>query len=408
MITKLTKDLGLVSAETEKSYKQMLKLQDAIDGDTVQGLGKIDPNGDVHTQLIGKAQELASRYANVTLEAGKFDKTTNTLNASLVHTNGTVDQFKISMNGLSGECTAQQVGATKLTNTWDTFKSTISKAGRQLMTAFAGANVFYKAISEVRKGIGYVKEIDLALTELKKVTDETEESYAKFLDTAAGTAGKIGSTLSDFTEASANFARLGYTMEESAKMAETAIVYKNVADGLDTVDEATDSIISTMKAFGIESSNTMGIIDRFNEVGNNFAITSAGIGEALQRSASALYEGGNTIDESIALVTAANSVIQNPEQVGTALKTLTLRLRAAKVELEEAGLETENMAESTSTLQAKLKALTHGKVDIMLDADTFKNTTQILREVSQAWEDMTDIERASALELMGGRFCHNV
>ena len=60
-----------------------------------------------------------------------------------------------------------------------------------------------------------------------------------------------------------------------------------------------------MKAFGIESSDTMGIIDRFNEVGNNFAITSAGIGEALQRSASALYEAGNTIDESIGLVTAA-------------------------------------------------------------------------------------------------------
>ena len=141
---------------------------------------------------------------------------------------------------------------------------------------------------------------------------------------------------------------------------------------------------------------------------NSFAITSAGIGDALQRSASALYSAGNSIDESVALVTAANSVIQNPEQVGTALKTLALRLRGAKVELEEAGLETDNMAESTSTLQAKLLALTHGKVDIMLDEDTFKNTTQILREMSEAWEDMTDIERAAALELMGGRFCHNV
>ena len=191
-------------------------------------------------------------------------------------------------------------------------------------------------------------------------------------------------------------------MEESANMAKTAIVYKNVADGLDTVEESTDSIISTMKAFGIESNDTMGIVDRFNEVGNNFAITSAGIGEALQRSASALYAAGNTIDESIALVTASNSVIQNPEQVGTALKTLALRLRGAKVELQEAGLDADNMAESTSTLQEKLQALTHGKVDIMLDADTFKNTTQILREMSTAWEDMTDIEQASALELMGG------
>ena len=80
--------------------------------------------------------------------------------------------------------------------------------------------------------------------------------------------------------------------------------------------------------------------------------------------------------------------------------------------MEEAGLETDNMAESTATLQAKLKALTHGKVDIMEDADTFKSTTQILREMADAWEHMTDIERASALELMGGKrqakYCPNV
>lgn len=128
----------------------------------------------------------------------------------------------------------------------------------------------------------------------------------------------------------------------------------------------------------------------------------------MQRSASALYESGNTIDESIALITAANSVIQNPEQVGTALKTLALRLRGAKVELEEAGEDVEGMAESTSQLQAKLLALTHGKVDIMLDENTFKNTTQILREMAGAWEEMTDIERSAALELMGGKRQANI
>ena len=53
----------------------------------------------------------------------------------------------------------------------------------------------------------------------------------------------------------------------------------------------------------------------------------------------------------------------------TALKTLSLRLRGAKVELQEAGEDVDGMAESTSQLQAKLKALTHGKVDIMLDED---------------------------------------
>ena len=71
--------------------------------------------------------------------------------------------------------------------------------------------------------------------------------------------------------------------------------------------------------------------------------------------------------------------------------------------VEEAGLETDGMAETTSQLQAKLKALTDGKVDIMVDANNFKNTTQILREMAAEWENLTDVEQAAALELLGGK-----
>ena len=408
VIADLTKRSKIAAAEVEKLYKQMVQMDSAIENGQSTGIGKGDPVGDIYGQLANEARSFADNQGNATLQIGRFDKATNTLYGSIIHTSGAVEEYKFQMNGLNGQMIAQEVGIGKLENSWDKFKSTISSAGKHLATALVGSNIFFKAISEIRKGVSYVKEIDLALTELKKVTDEAEESYRKFLKTAASTAGEIGSTVSDFTRATANFARLGYTMSESADMAKTAIVYRNVADGLDNVEEATDSIISTMKAFGIESNNTMGIVDRFNEVGNNFSITSAGIGDALQRSASALYAAGNTIDESIALVTAANSVIQNPEQVGTALKTLSLRIRGVKTELAEAGLETEGMAETTAQLQAKLKALTHGKVDIMLNADTFKNTTQILREMSAAWEEMTDIERAAALELIGGKRQANI
>lgn len=270
-IADLTRRSKLASAEVEKLYKQLVQMDDAIASGQARNRGTGDPTGDVYGQLVKEAHKLAEAQPNATLEIGRFDAATNTLNVSLVHANGTIENFQMKMNALSGQMIAQQAGVGKLTTSWDKFKETIGQAGKHLMTAVAGANVFYKALAEVRKGIGYVKEIDLALTELKKVTDETEESYAKFLKTASKTAGAIGSTVSDFTEASANFARLGYSMEESANMAKTAIVYKNVADGLDTVEAATDSIISTMKAFGIESENTMQIVDLFNEVGKYIA-----------------------------------------------------------------------------------------------------------------------------------------
>lgn len=37
--------------------------------------------------------------------------------------------------------------------------------------------------------------------------------------------------------------------------------------GIDTVDQATESIISTIKAFRIETSDAMSVVDMFNEVG---------------------------------------------------------------------------------------------------------------------------------------------
>lgn len=43
-------------------------------------------------------------------------------------------------------------------------------------------------------------------------------------------------------------------------------MYKNVGDGIDDVAQASESIISTMKAFNIEAADSMGIVDKFNEI----------------------------------------------------------------------------------------------------------------------------------------------
>lgn len=251
-----------------------------------------------------------------------------------------------------------------------------------------------------------VKELDAAMTELRKVTDLSERSYREYLVTAQGLSEAIGATLADTVNATADFARLGYNLADSTALAEAALVYKNVGDGIEDIGTASESLISTIKAFekfGESANNAMSIIDRFNEVGNNFAISSEGIGSALQRSASSLAAAGNTLNQSIALVTGMNAVVQDPEKVGTALKTISMYLRAAKTEAEEAGESTEGMANSVSELRSELLTLTKGKVDIMLDDKTFKSTYEIMKDLSKAWNDLADIDQANILELIGGK-----
>ncbi len=266
-------------------------------------------------------------------------------------------------------------------------------------------------IAGITRGVtglyGAVVDLDSAMTELKKVTDETDAAYNRFLTDAAEKAVKIGTTYSDYVNSTASFARLGYTIGDAAKLAEVANIYAVVGDEISGVDEATTSIISTMKAFGIEAENAMTIVDKFNEVGNNFAISSGGIGDAMQRSAAALAAANNTIDQSIALIVAANNVVQDPETVGTMWKTVSMRIRGAKTELEEAGLETEYMAESVATLRKQIKGLTNvngtGGFDIMLDENTFKSTYDIILGISKVWKNMSDIDQSALLELLAGK-----
>lgn len=266
----------------------------------------------------------------------------------------------------------------------------------------------YKSIQAIQKMIDCVVKIDTAMTELKKVTDVTESTYDRFLNNAMGRARELGAAVSDVVTASADFARLGFSIDDASKLADTAILYKNVADGIDDISVASKSITSTMQAFGINVNDAVSIVDKFNEVSNNYAISSAGLGEALQRSAAALNAGGNTLDQSIAMITAANRVIQAPETVGTTMKTVSMYLRSAKTELEAAGESTDGMVESTSKLRKEILQLTGNKVDIQIDDGQFKSTYDILKELSQVWDELTDITQANILEKIGGKRNANV
>lgn len=281
----------------------------------------------------------------------------------------------------------------------------LKTAFKNFASFFSASRLMYQAFSELKQMISNVKDLDAAMINLKKVTDETDASYDRFLTNAKAKAIELGTTVKDLVDATTNFSRLGFSLSESEELGQLATIYANVGD-LNSIDDATNSMISTMKGFGIEAENAVYILDRFNEVGNNFAISSGDIGEALQRSASSMAAANNTIDETIALITAANTVVQDATSVGTAFKTISMRIRGATTELEAAGLDMDGMAESTATLRKEIMALSG--VDIMINDDTFKSTYQILEELANKWEELTDIQQASITELIAGKRQGNI
>lgn len=153
---------------------------------------------------------------------------------------------------------------------------TTETLGEKIQKAYQKFGGWAIITSTMMKAVQYIKEmyqnvilLDTAMTELKKVTDETQAGYDAFMNRAKNTAKEIGASLSDVITATADFSRLGYSMSEAEELSKAALVYKQVGDGINDVTEASETLITTMKAFEDQvgdAGSAMSIVDKLNEV----------------------------------------------------------------------------------------------------------------------------------------------
>ena len=133
------------------------------------------------------------------------------------------------------------------------------------------------------------------MTEVRKVSEGTEAQYKSFQQTVSSTAQDIASTNKELINSSADFSRLGYSLEQAESLAKNTTLFVNVGDGID-ITAATEDMITAMKAFDIKAEDSIKIVDNYNQIGNKFALSATDIGEAMKRSASALETGNSCLE----------------------------------------------------------------------------------------------------------------
>ena len=342
-----------------------------------------------------RATKLEDSIANKSKYSWLIDSL-NGIKASAAGCEGDVTDLSARLSNLEVE--ASRCGAT--TETLGQKLSRLFKEHFQTAIAMAGVAMVKQGLREVYNN---VVDIDTSMTNLKKVTNETESVYSSFLSSASSQARELGASISDVIDSTAEWSRLGYTLDESQELAKWSTVLSNIGDGIDSASDAASYLVSILKGFRMEADEVEHVVNVLNSVGNNEPISESGIAEALVRSASALSAAGNSFEESVSLISAANSVLQDPDTVGTTLKTISMYLRASKTDAEAFGVSVDDMASSVSELRSELKSLTG--VDIMKDAagTEFKSTYQILKEISAVWDKLTDVSKANVTEMLGGK-----
>ena len=314
-----------------------------------------------------------------------------------------VDKINRSFRTMSSE--AQAAGVNGL-SFFDKIKEDALK-----FTSWMSLTTVISGISrEAVKFYNNVVDIDTAMTELRKVTDNTNQQYAEFFDNIGQKAKDLKIDLSDLISQTAEWGKRGYSLDEAETLATNSGIYSVVGE----VDNATavQDLTTVMKSYNMTVDESINIVDKFNAISNKYAVSASDIGDMLSRSVSSLSVAGNTLDQAIAMGTAITEITGDAAEAGNSLKVLSMRLRGAKTELEDAGESTEGMAVSTSKLREDIKALTNvngtGGFDIMKDSQNFKSTYEIMKGIANVWNDLTDTSKAAIIEKIAGRVYLNV
>lgn len=430
----LTKYAGVDSSEykaLESSYTKLISLQKELKtGVSDDGLGKTLSNKEMvskYEQFYDVLAKCKNEMKLLSNETTSLTKPFNQLDATIAG-NKTLTWLKNNSKAAKdyGEVLTtlaeKQKNATnadelkeytKQVNKIKTEAAAAGKTGNSAWSEFkrAGSQIFQFAtiygtlqrIPQVLKQMtNAVIEIDTAMTNLKKVTDETDARYSEFLTNASQNAKSLGRDVSSYITQTSEWAKLGYSMNSSSELAKVSSIYANVGE----VDDKTavSDLVTVMKAYNMQDSQAMDIADMLNELGNNYATSAGDLGAGLTKMASTMSMSNVSLEKSLAILTGGTEITQNAEELGNAIKVSVLRMRGQKGALEDIGENADDI-ESVSKMQTQILNMTKGAVNIMDSADPtkFRDYYDVMADIAEVLPKLSETDQANLIETLFGK-----
>lgn len=387
------------SAKIAKYNEMVLSLQNLQKQYQITAQEQKNLNAD--TQAMQEASILTNRIVTWMGEnrtaAAQYDSELKKIIASLQNVSNKTDLSKLEQQFRRIQTQTQATDATSRG-----FFGNLKQQLKDSLATMIKYQLAYKIINEtvqaIKNMINAVCELDADLTEFNKVADLSASQLEKFADKAYEAADKIGRTGQDMIEAATEFKRAGKDLETSLEMGNAALVMTNVADGIDQTSDAAGTLISVLNGFNMADSDVMSVVDKMNSVSNQSPVGFDNLADGLERVSGTMSQAGNSLDETIGMLTGGFTQLRNMEKVSSGLITISQRLRA----VDEEGAEIDG-------LSAELQSA-FGTIGVTIqDANgELRSTYDILSDYAKVFPTLTSEQRQYFGELAAGKRQVNV
>lgn len=284
---------------------------------------------------------------------------------------------------------------------WDAIKEKAWYGAASAIGTYFGVNDIFRY---GQQAVSTIVELDTALVDLKKTTSMSSSELENFYYDSNNVAKQMGVTTKEIIDQASAWSRLGYSSQEAATtMAKLSSKFASISPGMST-DEAQEGLVSIMKAFDIDPNDVeTEIMDKVNILGNKFAEENQDVVEGLKRSSAAMAAMGQTFTDTAALFTGGMEILQDAESMGTALRTLSMRVRGYDEETEELSDDLVNVTGEVADLTKTAKDAQG--VSLFTDAtqEHYKSMVEYLGEISDRWDQISEKNQTELLQKLFGK-----
>lgn len=254
-------------------------------------------------------------------------------------------------------------------------------AGKVATWLVATTGIFM-AIRLVKSLVAEMKELQDAQVRLQKILQDADGSMKEQTRTAMDFARAMntlaGALYIDTIDALTSAKKAGFDFADSMKIAQSALLAINISIIKDT-SEATKYLIATIRQFNLNASDSLGILNQWNELAKRTGALLPGIAEGVVRSGKAWKSVGGTLNQLNAVVaTTIEQTGESGEKIGTMLKTMAARYADVN---------------RSKSLNNEL-----GKIGIKIlkeDGRMFNSIFKVLGKLAGKWGELDDVQKAS-------------
>ena len=368
-------------AQLDFNIQQAINSLDKID----QKLKTISESSEAYAKKIGQNIGVALNN-NVTIDTQKIQKNRNKIlqNDKIFIRNSELENQrhnnKIQEQNHKSMLKQEEYNNRMLKST----KTMYDKIGE-----YAKTYVIYQGFNQLKQGITAtieeMVEVEYQMVQIDRVLNDSSLNIDLYRDKLIQLAYDYGNSFKNVADITLRLAQAGYDAEESLALTEKTLLALNTAELNAT--QATEDMVAVMAQWGLmtgtanEQAETYGnIIDKINKVADNFPTTSEDILEALKKTSSAFNIAGASIDETIAMIVAAETASQRGgKTIGTALSNIIQQLRT----------------------EGRLSLAEEMGLDFFTDTDKteFRPIMEIFADMSQMMQNLKDEGKENSVEM---------